>query len=73
VTVFETMNTNESITTPAASRVGQTAGRPVFVPAADIYETPAGVLIRCDMPGVAAQDCGGGGVKRVFTSAHAGS
>jgi HSP20 family molecular chaperone IbpA len=26
------------------------------MPAADIYETPAGVLIRCDMPGVADQD-----------------
>lgn len=50
------MNTNESITAPAASRAGQTAERPVFVPPADIYETPTGVLIRCDMPGVAEQD-----------------
>jgi HSP20 family protein len=50
------MNVNERITTPAASRTGQPAERPVFVPAADIYETPAGVLIRCDMPGVAEQD-----------------
>ena len=50
------MNANESITKPAASLASQTAERPVFVPAADIYETPAGVLIRCDMPGVAEQD-----------------
>jgi HSP20 family molecular chaperone IbpA len=26
------------------------------MPAADIYESPAGVLIRCDMPGVADED-----------------
>jgi HSP20 family protein len=50
------MNANETIAATTASRPDQTAERPVFVPAADIYETPAGVLIRCDMPGVAEQD-----------------
>jgi HSP20 family protein len=50
------MNANETITATTASRAGQTTERPVFVPAADIYETPAGVLIRCDMPGVSEQD-----------------
>jgi len=50
------MSTNETIAAPATSRAEQTEGRPVFVPAADIYETPAGILIRCDMPGVAEQD-----------------
>ena len=30
--------------------------RPVFQPAADIFETPSAVLIRCDMPGVAEGD-----------------
>jgi HSP20 family protein len=28
----------------------------VFVPAADIHETPAAILIRCDLPGVAESD-----------------
>jgi HSP20 family protein len=50
------MNANESITTPAPSRAPQSTERPVFIPAADIYETPSGVLIRCDMPGVAEND-----------------
>ena len=50
------MNTNESITASATSRADQAVERPVFVPAADIYETPTGVLIRCDMPGVSEQD-----------------
>lgn len=50
------MNANENITAPAAARADQTTERPVFVPAADIYETPAGVLIRCDMPGVSEED-----------------
>lgn len=48
------MNTQDNISTvnnPAAQD-----NRPVFLPAADIYESPAGVIIRCDMPGVAESD-----------------
>lgn len=51
------MNATNDITTQAT--VGNTPrenNRPVFMPAADIYETPDGVLIRCDMPGVADDD-----------------
>ena len=50
------MNTHESLTATTAPRSSQASERPVFVPAADIYETPTGVLIRCDMPGVDEQD-----------------
>jgi len=50
------MNANDTITTSTVSQADQGPQRPVFIPAADIYETPAGVLIRCDMPGVAEQD-----------------
>lgn len=50
------MSANTTITAPRASGTGQTTDRPVFVPAADIYETPGGIVIRCDMPGVAEQD-----------------
>jgi HSP20 family molecular chaperone IbpA len=42
-----------AITLPRAC---ETAVRPVFVPAVDIYETPAGISIRSDMPCVAVQD-----------------
>jgi len=54
------MNTNETLTptttsneTPIDTRKDN---RPVFVPAADVYESPKGVVIRCDMPGVAEED-----------------
>ncbi|RPJ31781.1 MAG: Hsp20/alpha crystallin family protein [Verrucomicrobiaceae bacterium] len=50
------MNMNESISTPTAPRAEQAAERPVFVPAADIYETPSELLIRCDMPGIDEKD-----------------
>lgn len=51
------MNATDAITTqsPADNSSSETK-RPVFIPAADVYETPAGVLIRCDMPGVADDD-----------------
>lgn len=50
------MNTNETVTSSSPASAGQASQRPVFVPAADIYESKTGVLIRCDMPGVAEQD-----------------
>lgn len=49
------MNINETTTAPAETNV-KASDRPVFIPAADIYETPDAVLIRCDMPGVAEAD-----------------
>jgi HSP20 family protein len=50
------MHTNENITPQATPHVEQNADRPVFVPAADIYETPTELLIRCDMPGIDEKD-----------------
>ncbi len=50
------MNTNQTMTTSAPSDAAQGVHRPEFLPAADIYETPAGVWIRCDMPGVSEED-----------------
>ena len=51
------MNATNDITTQTpADSAPREDQRPVFMPAADIYETPAGVLIRCDMPGVAEED-----------------
>jgi len=47
------MNTTQD-TQPVATATKDE--RPVFLPAADIYESSAGVLIRCDMPGVAEND-----------------
>lgn len=47
------MNTQDNIST--VNNPDQD-NRPVFLPAADIYESPAGVIIRCDMPGVAESD-----------------
>jgi HSP20 family protein len=35
---------------------GKDAGQAVFLPAADIYETPDSLLIRCDLPGVSEED-----------------
>lgn len=49
------MNINETAITPAETKTAP-AERPVFAPAADIYETPEAILIRCDMPGVAEED-----------------
>jgi HSP20 family molecular chaperone IbpA len=49
------MNINETTTAPTETNV-MSSDRPVFIPAADIYETPDAVLIRCDMPGVAEAD-----------------
>jgi HSP20 family protein len=46
------MNTQEDIT---QARPGTSVQGPVFVPAADIYETPTSVLIQCDLPGVDEQ------------------
>lgn len=50
------MNTNETMTAAAPSSAVKDKDRPVFLPAADIYESPAGVWIRCDMPGVAEEE-----------------
>jgi HSP20 family protein len=51
------MNATNDITNPASAGTAQREeNRPVFMPAADIYESSAGVLIRCDMPGVADED-----------------
>jgi HSP20 family protein len=51
------MNAIDTLTTHTpATTVTREHKRPVSMPAADIYETPAGVLIRCDMPGVADED-----------------
>ena len=50
------MNTNETLTPTTASATTREDNRPVFTPAADIYESPVGVVIRCDMPGVAESD-----------------
>ena len=44
------MNINETAITPTATKAAH-EDRPVFAPAADIYETPEAILIRCDMPG----------------------
>lgn len=49
------MNINETTTAPAETKV-RSSESPVFIPAADIFETPDAVLIRCDMPGVAEAD-----------------
>jgi len=41
--------------TPTAPEGGQRAvSRPVFVPAADIYETPDNIVVLAEMPGVAS-------------------
>lgn len=51
------MNDQSSNTATVANPVTQPQPEPaVFVPAADIYETPDCILIRCDMPGVAESD-----------------
>ena len=49
------MNDQPSNTTTVANPV-KPSEPAVFVPAADIYETPDNILIRCDMPGVAEGD-----------------
>jgi HSP20 family protein len=49
------MNDQASITTTVANPV-KPSEPAVFVPAADIYETPDSIQIRCDMPGVAEGD-----------------
>lgn len=49
------MNIQSTTNTVAEPAVNQTEPR-VFVPAADIHETPTAILIRCDMPGVAESD-----------------
>lgn len=50
------MNTQDTLTPTTASASPRNDNRPVFTPAADIYESPVGVTIRCDMPGVAESD-----------------
>jgi HSP20 family molecular chaperone IbpA len=50
------MNTQETLTPTTGSAEPRRDNRPVFTPAADIYESPVGVVIRCDMPGVADSD-----------------
>ncbi|MDP3849962.1 MAG: Hsp20/alpha crystallin family protein [Luteolibacter sp.] len=50
------MNTNETMMSSAPSSAVKENDHPVFLPAADIYESPAGVWIRCDMPGVAEEE-----------------
>lgn len=48
------MNANDQTTVTTQGR--NEDRRPVFQPTADIYETPNGVTIYCDMPGVADED-----------------
>lgn len=50
------MNTQQTLTPSTGTAEPQRDKRPVFTPAADIYESPEGVVIRCDMPGVAEGD-----------------
>lgn len=50
------MNTNDTLTPTTGKENVRNDNRPVFLPAADIYESPVGVVIRCDMPGVADSD-----------------
>jgi len=50
------MNTNDTLTPTTGTENANNDNRPVFLPAADIYESPVGVVIRCDMPGVADSD-----------------
>ena len=49
------MNINETTTARADLDINS-GDLPVFVPVADIFETPETILIRCDMPGVAESD-----------------
>jgi len=49
------MNLNPTNTAPAETETN-TPRPQVFVPAADIHESPAAILIRCDLPGVAESD-----------------
>lgn len=45
-----------SPSTAVAETPNRPAESPVFIPAADIYEKPESVLIRCDLPGVRDED-----------------